>query len=100
MKAVQELVPGMSGALPDRDAGMKRVAVGDGQERDLRILGAYPEYRTVRDLVVVPAGFSIKKTSKATTKSGSSPIRWRGKFTALPKLPSERSLPSASFPSR
>ena len=35
----------------------------------MHILGAYPEYRTVRNLVVVSGRFFDKRTSRATTKS-------------------------------
>jgi hypothetical protein len=41
----------------------ERVAVGGGKERDLQIMGVYPEYEQVRNLIILsgsflrPAGF-------------------------------------------
>src|SRR5947209_8805206 len=52
LRAVKEQVPGVTNASPVVPLD-ERVPVGNGKERDVRILGVYPEYRLVRNLVVV-----------------------------------------------
>jgi putative ABC transport system permease protein len=54
LDAIREDVPGIVSASPVLQLN-DRVAVGDGKERDLVILGVSPEYVNVRDLIV-PAG--------------------------------------------
>src|SRR6266487_6890404 len=69
MKAAQEQVPGIVSASPVLDLD-ERVPVGDGKERDMRILGVYPEYRTVRNLVVVSGRFFDPQDEQAHNKVG------------------------------
>jgi putative ABC transport system permease protein len=69
MKAAREQVPGIVGASPVLDLD-ERVPVGDGKERDMRILGVYPEYRTVRNLVVVSGRFFDPQDEQAHNKVG------------------------------
>ncbi len=52
MKAAQQAVPGIVAASPVIPLG-ERIPIGNGQERDIQILGVYPEYLIVRNLVVV-----------------------------------------------
>jgi len=56
MNAVQGQVPGIVAASPVMSLG-ERIPVGGGKERDIMILGTFPQYRTVRNLVVVTGRF-------------------------------------------
>ncbi len=69
MKAAREQVPGIVGASPVLDLD-ERVPVGDGKERDMRILGVYPEYRNVRNLVVVSGRFFDPQDEQSHNKVG------------------------------
>src|SRR2546426_614471 len=48
----------------------ERVPVGNGKERDIQILGVYPEYRIVRNLVVVSGRFFDAQDEQAHNKVG------------------------------
>src|SRR3979411_572614 len=50
LQAVQEEVPGVTAASPVVSLN-ERISVGSGRERDIAILGVYPEYLRVRNLV-------------------------------------------------
>lgn len=69
MQAAQETIPGITTASPVLDLN-ERVPVGDGKERDLQILGVYPEYRIVRNLVVVSGRFFDQQDEQAHNKVG------------------------------
>jgi putative ABC transport system permease protein len=69
MKAAQETIPGITTASPVLDLN-ERVPVGNGKERDLQILGVYPEYRIVRNLVVVSGRFFDQQDEQAHNKVG------------------------------
>jgi putative ABC transport system permease protein len=69
MKAAREQVPGIVAASPVLDLD-ERVPVGDGKERDMRILGVYPEYRNVRNLVVVSGRFFDPQDEQSHNKVG------------------------------
>jgi putative ABC transport system permease protein len=69
MKAAQETIPGITTASPVLDLN-ERVPVGNGKERDLQILGVYPEYRVVRNLVVVSGRFFDQQDEQAHNKVG------------------------------
>jgi putative ABC transport system permease protein len=69
MKAAQADVPGITNASPVLDLN-ERVPVGNGKERDLQILGVYPEYRNVRNLVVVSGRFFDAQDEQAHNKVG------------------------------
>ena len=97
MKAAQEQVPGIVSASPVLDLD-ERVPVGNGKERDMRILGVYPEYRTVRNLVVVSGRFFDTQDEQAHNKVGliteklaeelyGSPAAAVGKIIPLSHLP-------------
>lgn len=69
MEAAEETVPGIVSASPVLDMN-ERVPVGSGKERDLQILGVYPQYRTVRNLVVVSGRFFDGQDEQAHNKVG------------------------------
>jgi putative ABC transport system permease protein len=69
MKAVQSQVVGIANASPVVPLS-ERVLVGDGKERDLQILGVYPEYLKVRNLVVLSGRFFDNQDSQAHNKVG------------------------------
>ena len=69
MLAVQQQVSGIAAASPVVPLS-ERVPVGNGKERDLQVLGAYPEYLQVRNLVVLAGRFFDKQDSQAHNKVG------------------------------
>src|SRR5437660_3077929 len=69
MSAAQASIPGIVGASPVLDLN-ERVPVGNGKERDLQILGVYPQYKTVRNLVVVSGRFFDAQDEQAHNKVG------------------------------
>jgi putative ABC transport system permease protein len=69
MLAVQQHVSGIASASPVVPL-IERVPVGNGKERDLQILGVYPEYLQVRNLVVLAGRFFDKQDSQAHNKVG------------------------------
>ena len=62
-------VPGIVAASPVVQLE-ERVPVGNGKERDVQILGAYPEYRIVRNLAVVSGRFFDAQDEQAHNKVG------------------------------
>ena len=97
MKAVQELVPGIVAASPIVMLD-ERVAVGDGQERDLRILGAYPEYRTVRNLVVVSGRFFDQEDEQGHNKVGLITEKMAREIYGSPEAAIGKILPLSQLP--
>jgi putative ABC transport system permease protein len=69
MQAVQNQVVGIANASPVVPLS-ERVPVGDGKERDLQILGVYPEYLKVRNLLVLSGRFFDDQDSQAHNKVG------------------------------
>jgi len=69
MAAVLAQVPGIAAASPVIPLD-ERVPVGNGQERDVRVLGVYPEYSQVRNLVVLTGRFFDQQDSQAHNKVG------------------------------
>jgi putative ABC transport system permease protein len=69
MEAVLQQVPGIVAASPVVMLN-ERVPVGDGKERDIQVLGTYPEYHTVRNLVVVSGRFFDQQDERAHNKVG------------------------------
>jgi putative ABC transport system permease protein len=69
MEAVLQQVPGIVASSPvvPLDA---RIPIGAGRERDLRVLGVLPEYRFVRNLVVVSGRFFDVQDDQARNKVG------------------------------
>jgi putative ABC transport system permease protein len=69
MEAVQHQVSGIAYASPVVPLN-ERVAVGGGKERDLQIMGVYPEYQQVRNIVVLAGRFFDQQDSQAHNKVG------------------------------
>jgi putative ABC transport system permease protein len=69
LQAVREDVPGIIAASPVVPLD-ERVPVGSGKERDIRLLGVYPEYRAVRNLVIVSGRFFDQQDSMSSNKAG------------------------------
>src|ERR1700737_5251688 len=97
MKAALEEVPGIVAASPVVSLG-ERIPVGAGKERDISVLGVFPDYRVVRNLVVVTGRFFDGKdeqehnkvgviTQKMATELYGSPEEAMGKIIKLSGLP-------------
>jgi len=69
LRAVREQVSGVVTASPVVPLD-ERAPIGNGKERDIRILGVYPEYRWVRNLLVVSGRFFDNQDSQARNKVG------------------------------
>ncbi|MBI3646720.1 MAG: ABC transporter permease [Acidobacteriales bacterium] len=69
MQAALQQVAGIAAASPVVPLN-ERVPVGSGKERDLQVLGVYPEYLQVRNLVVLSGRFFDKQDSQAHNKVG------------------------------
>jgi putative ABC transport system permease protein len=69
MEAVQHQVDGIAAASPVLPLN-ERVAVGGGKERDLQIMGVYPDYEQIRNLVILAGRFFDKQDSQAHNKVG------------------------------
>jgi putative ABC transport system permease protein len=69
VKSAMEQVPGIVSASPVAQFN-ERVPLGSGKERDIQILGVYPEYRTVRNLVVLSGRFFDPQDEQAHNKVG------------------------------
>ncbi|PYX76614.1 MAG: ABC transporter permease [Acidobacteria bacterium] len=67
MNAVLAQVPGIVHASPVVPLD-DRIPVGGGKERDVRILGVYPEYQHVRNLVILSGRFFDKQDAQARNK--------------------------------
>ncbi len=67
LQAVQEQVPGVIAASPVVTLG-ERIPIGNGDEKDVQILGVYPEYRLVRNLTLVSGRFFDREDSQAHNK--------------------------------
>ncbi|HLW84253.1 MAG TPA: ABC transporter permease [Candidatus Sulfotelmatobacter sp.] len=69
VQAVQALVPGVIAASPVVSLG-ERIPVGNGDEKDIQILGVYPEYQRVRNLKILSGRFFDREDSQAHNKVG------------------------------
>jgi putative ABC transport system permease protein len=69
MLAVQHQISGIAYATPVVPLH-ERVAVGGAKERDLQILGVYPEYEQVRNLIILTGRFFDAQDSQAHNKVG------------------------------
>jgi putative ABC transport system permease protein len=69
MQAVQQQVPGIAAASPVVPM-FERVAVGNGKEQDIQVLGIGPAYLQVRNLVVLSGRFLDQQDSQAHNKVG------------------------------
>src|SRR6185437_13814573 len=68
-------VPGIVAASPVV-ALADRIPVGEGKERDIQILGVYPEYRTVRNLVIASGRFFDQQDEQSHNKVGLVTEKW------------------------
>src|ERR1700689_397917 len=69
MYAVLQQVPGIVAASPVVPLD-DRVPIGGGKERDLRILGVFPEYTAVRNLLVLSGRLFDSQDEQARNKVG------------------------------
>src|SRR5579864_6226022 len=69
MHAVLQQVSGIAAASPVVPLD-ERVPVGNGKERDVRVLGVMPEYSAVRNLVVLSGRFFDAEDEQAHNKVG------------------------------
>src|SRR5580693_8498528 len=67
VQAVQEQVPGVVAASPVVTLG-ERIPIGNGDEKDVQILGVYPEYQRVRNLRVLSGRFFDREDEQAHNK--------------------------------
>jgi putative ABC transport system permease protein len=84
IQAVQQQVPGVAAASPVVPL-FERVAVGNGKERDLQILGVDPAYLEVRNLVVLSGRFFDKQDSQAHNKVGVVTQKYAEEFYGSPQ---------------
>src|SRR5579885_145516 len=97
MKAAQESVPGIVSASPVLDLN-ERVPVGEGKERDMQILGVYPEYRVVRNLVVVSGRFFDQQDEQAHNKVGLITEKLAQELYGSPEAAIGRIIPLSHLP--
>jgi putative ABC transport system permease protein len=69
MHAVLAQVPGIAASSPVVPIN-ERVPVGNGKERDVRVLGVMPEYSAVRNLVILSGRFFDSEDEQAHNKVG------------------------------
>jgi putative ABC transport system permease protein len=69
LQAVRQEVPGVVASSPVVQLS-DRVPVGNGKEKDVTILGVYPEYQGVRNLVIPSGRFFDQEDSQAHNKVG------------------------------
>ena len=69
MKAALQEVPGIIAASPVVSLS-DRVPVGSGKERDISVLGVFPDYRVVRNLVIVTGRFFDEQDEQQHNKVG------------------------------
>ena len=97
MTAAVRDVPGIVAASPVVPLG-DRIPIGNGKERDIQILGVYPDYLNVRNLVIPSGRFFDAEDEQAHNKVGvitetmareiyGSPQNAIGKVITLTELP-------------
>jgi putative ABC transport system permease protein len=69
MNAVQDRVPSVVAASPFVQLN-DRIPVGNGKEQDILVLGAYPDYRKVRNLIVLTGRFYDEQDAQMRNKVG------------------------------
>jgi putative ABC transport system permease protein len=69
LQAVERNVPEIVAASPIVSLS-DRISIGNGKERDVLVLGVYPQYRTVRNLVVLSGRFFDVQDEQAHNKVG------------------------------
>lgn len=79
MRAVQQEVPGIQAASPMAELH-DRVAVGNGNERDILVLGVSPQYSTVRNLDILAGRFFDEDDSMARSHVAVVTQQWAQKI--------------------
>ena len=97
MNAAEETIPGIVSASPVVDLN-ERVPVGNGKERDMQILGVYPQYRTVRNLVVVSGRFFDQQDEQAHNKVGLITETLARELYGSPEAAVGRTIPLSHLP--
>ncbi len=69
LRAALQEVPGIIAASPVVSLS-DRVPVGGGKERDISVLGVFPDYRIVRNLVIVTGRFFDEQDEQQHNKVG------------------------------
>ena len=69
MNAVVDRVPSVVAASPFVQLN-DRITVGNGKEQDIQVLGTYPDYRRVRNLVIISGRFFDQEDAQARNKVG------------------------------
>ncbi len=69
LRAALQQVPGIVAASPVVSLG-ERIPVGGGKERDISVLGVFPDYKVVRNLVVITGRFFDSKDEQEHNKVG------------------------------
>jgi len=69
LRAALQQVPGIVAASPVVSLG-ERIPVGGGKERDISVLGVFPDYKIVRNLVVISGRFFDAKDEQEHNKVG------------------------------
>ena len=69
VEAVQQMVPGIVAASAVVSLG-ERIPVGNGEEKEVQILGVFPDYQRVRNLKVPSGRFFDRQDSQAHNKVG------------------------------
>jgi putative ABC transport system permease protein len=69
MQAAEQAVPAIIAASPVVSLS-DRISIGEGKERDILVLGVFPQYRTVRNLVVLSGRFFDVQDEQAHNKVG------------------------------
>jgi putative ABC transport system permease protein len=75
LNAAMAQVPGIVAASPVV-ALADRIPVGEGKERDVQILGVYPDYRAVRNLVIASGRFFDQQDEQSHNKVGLVTEKW------------------------
>ena len=69
LHAAEQQVPGVVAASPVVNLS-DRIPIGNGKEQDILVLGVFPQYRVVRNLVVLSGRFFDAEDSQAHNKVG------------------------------
>lgn len=69
VRAVREQVPSVVAASPFLGLN-DRIGIGNGKQQDILVLGAFPEYKTVRNLHVLAGRFFDDQDEQARNKVG------------------------------
>jgi putative ABC transport system permease protein len=69
MRAAEQAVPAIVAGSPVVSLS-DRISIGEGKERDILVLGVFPQYRVVRNLVVLSGRFFDVQDEQAHNKVG------------------------------